>query len=48
MNILCVIDRLELKWFEFNELITNFWIIKSLLKRGHEVYITTIDNLSLS
>lgn len=31
MNILFVIDRLELKYFEFNDLVTNFWIIKELL-----------------
>jgi len=47
MNILFVIDRLELKYFEFNDLVTNFWIIKSFLQRGHEVYITTIDMLKL-
>ena len=47
MNILFVIDRIELKYFEFNNLVTNFWIIKSLLQRGHTVRITTIDNLKI-
>lgn len=47
MKILYVIDRLELKYFEFNDLVTNFWLIKCLLERGHEVYITTIDMLKL-
>ena len=47
MNILFVIDRVELKYFEFNNLVTNFWIIKSFLKRGHKVSITTIDMLKL-
>lgn len=47
MKVLYVIDRLELKYFEFNDLVTNFWIIKSLLERNHEVYITTIDMLKL-
>jgi glutathione synthase len=47
MNILFVIDRLELKYFEFNNLVTNFWIIKSFLKRGHQVFISTIDMLKL-
>lgn len=47
MRILFVIDRIELKYFEFNDLVTNFWIIKSFLERGHEVCITTIDMLKL-
>ena len=47
MKILFVIDRLELKYFEFNNLVTNFWLIKSFLKRGHEVRIATIDMLKL-
>lgn len=46
-DILFVIDRLELKYFEFNKLVTNFWMIKSLLDRGQNVYITTIDMLKL-
>lgn len=46
-KILFVIDKIELKYFEFNKLVTNFWIIKELLQRGEEVYITTIPNLSL-
>lgn len=47
MKILFVIDRIELKYFEFNDLVTNFWIIKSFLERGHEVRIATIDMLKL-
>ena len=47
MKILYVIDRLELKYFEFNDLVTNFWLIKEFLERNHEVYITTIDMLKL-
>ncbi|MDY6310672.1 MAG: hypothetical protein SPL73_01630 [Cyanobacteriota bacterium] len=47
MKILFVIDRLELKYFEFNNLVTNFWIIKSLLEKNNEVYISTIDMLKL-
>ncbi len=46
-NILFVIDSLELKYFEFNDLVTNFWIIKSLLLRNHKLFITTIHNLAL-
>ncbi len=47
MKVLFVIDRLELKYFEFNKLVTNFWIIKSLLERNCDVWITTIDMLKL-
>ena len=47
MKVLFVIDRLELKYFEFNNLVTNFWMIKSLLQRGCQVFITTIDMLKL-
>ena len=46
-KILFVIDKLELKYFEFNDLVTNFWMIKELLSRGCEVFVTTIPNLSL-
>ncbi len=44
-NFVIVIDKIELKYFEFNDLVTNFWIIYELLKRDHTVYITTIDKL---
>ena len=47
MNILFIIDRLELKWFEFNNLVTNFWLIREMLYEHNNVYITTIDGLSL-
>jgi glutathione synthase len=47
MNILFVIDRLELKYFEFNNLVTNFWLIRELLRNNCNILITTIDNLSL-
>ncbi len=46
-KILFVIDKLELKYFEFNKLVTNFWIIKEFLERGNSVFITTIPNLFL-
>ncbi len=46
-KILFIIDKLELKYFEFNNLVTNFWLIKSFLEKGCEVYITTNPNLSL-
>lgn len=47
MKILFVIDKIELKHFEFNDLVTNFWLIKEFLLRQKEVYITTIDKLAL-
>ena len=46
-KILFVIDRIELKYFEFNDLVTNFWLIKEFLKRNYDVFITTIDNLGI-
>jgi glutathione synthase len=39
MNILFVIDDLELKYFEFNDLVTDFWLIKEYLQRGYDVDI---------
>ena len=47
MNILFIIDKIELKYFEFNNLVTNFWLIKEFLKRGYNVEITTEDKLSI-
>ncbi|MDR1168652.1 MAG: glutathione synthase [Heliobacteriaceae bacterium] len=47
MNILFIIDRIELKHFEFNDLVTNFSLIKEFLDRNETVCITTIDDLSL-
>ena len=47
MDILFIIDRLELKYFEFNNLVTNFWLIKEMLSERAVVYITTIDKLGI-
>ncbi len=47
MDILFVIDRLELKYFENNDLVTNFTLIKTMLEKGNNVSITTIDLLKL-
>ena len=41
MKILFVIDEIEYKYFEFNKLVTNFWLNVEFLKRKHDVYITT-------
>lgn len=48
MDILFIIDRVELKYFEFNNLVTNFWLIREFLKENENVYITTIDKLNLN
>ena len=45
MNILFVVDKVEYKYFEFNNLVTNFWLIKEFLETGNNVHITTINNL---
>ncbi len=47
MDILFIIDRIELKYFEFNNLVTNFWLIREFLMQNKNVYITTIDKLGL-
>lgn len=46
-KILFIIDELELKYFEFNKLVTNFWLIKCLLDRGYKVSITAKNLLYL-
>lgn len=46
-KILFVIDKLELKYFEFNKLVTDFWLIKELLQRDYNVYVTTMDKLGV-
>lgn len=48
MDILFIIDRLELKYFEFNDLVTNFWLIREMLYENKKVFITTIDKLGVS
>lgn len=47
-KILFVIDKVELKYFEFNNLVTNFWMIKEFLQRDYYVFVTTIPQLYLS
>ena len=46
-KVLIVIDRIELKYYEFNNLVTNFWFNKILLEMGFSVDICTIDGLSV-
>ena len=46
-RILFIIDKVELKYFEFNNLVTNFWLIKEFLDRDNEVFIATTQMLSL-
>lgn len=47
-KILFVIDKIELLYFENNDLVTSFWLIKEFLLRNYDVYITTIDKLTLN
>lgn len=47
MKVLFVIDKIEFKYFEFNNLVTSFWLIKEFLGRGAEVCITTSEKLFL-
>lgn len=44
-NILFVIDEIELKYFEFNDLVTDFWLIKEFLKRDYKVEIALKNDL---
>ncbi len=44
-NILVIIDEIEFKYFEFNKLVTNFWLIWEFLNRNYNVYITTKNKL---
>ena len=44
-SILFIIDELELKYFEFNDLVTNFWFIKEFLKRDYTVNIAVKGDL---
>lgn len=46
-KILFVIDKVELKYFEFNNLVTDFWLIKEMLEREQDVFVTTIDKLGV-
>lgn len=46
-KILFIIDELELKYFEFNRLVTNFWMIKCLLDRNFDISITVKNLLYL-
>jgi len=48
MKIIFVIDKVEFKYFEINELVTSFWLIKECLERDFEVYITTSEKLFLN
>ena len=46
-KVLIVIDRIELKYYEFNKLVTNFWFNKILIEMNCQVDICTIDGLSI-
>ena len=42
-----IIDPVEFRYYEFNPLVTSFWLIKECHERGFEVYISTADQLFL-
>lgn len=44
-KILFIIDEIEYKYFEFNVLVTDFWMIKTYLEAGDTVDITTKHEL---
>lgn len=44
-NILFIIDDIELKYFEFNDLVTDFWLIREFLKRDYKVSIAIKSDL---
>lgn len=46
-RILFIVDKIELRYFEFNNLVTDFWLIKEFLHRGNFVCVTTIPQLYL-
>lgn len=47
MRIVFVIDKVEFKYFELNELVTSFLLINECLRRDFEVFITTTEKLFL-
>lgn len=46
-NILIVIDEIEFKYFEFNKLVTNFWLVYEYLRLGCNVFISLKNKLFL-
>jgi glutathione synthase len=46
-KVLFIIDKVEFQYFEINDLVTSFWLIKECNRRNWDVFITTPDRLSL-
>ncbi len=44
-SLLFIIDDIELKYFEFNDLVTDFWLIKEFLKRDYKVSVALKGDL---
>ncbi len=44
-KILFIIDDIELKYFEFNDLVTDFWFVKEYLQRGYDVSVAVKGGL---
>ncbi len=47
-NILFIIDDIELKYFEFNDLVTDFWFIKEFLNRNYNVCVAVKRDLFIN
>ena len=46
-KVLFIIDEIEYKYFEFNVLVTDFWMIKTFIEEGYKIDITTKHELFL-
>ncbi len=44
-KILFIIDEIELKYFEFNDLVTDFWLINEFLKKDYKVNVAVKNDL---
>ncbi len=44
-KLLIIVDDLELKYFEFNDLVTDFWFVKEYLERGYSVSVAIKNGL---
>lgn len=46
-KVVFILDKVEFQYFEFNRLVTSFWLVKECCDRGWDVYISTADRLTL-
>ncbi len=47
MKTLFIIDELEFKYFEFNKLVTSFWLNVEFLRRSYSVFVATKNMLNV-